>query len=121
MAGAPGRSNDLFDLVIGGAPIPGVRLMSGVMFRKYLGHGDRIELECLGPKAVGCLRVIGRLLMKGLLGKPAGLHIAIQIALRLALRCGHDVLHQARPKEARWRPVVPGSLSVGVPYEKLDH
>ena len=121
MAGAPGGSNDLFGLVIGGAPIPGVWLMSGVMFRKHLGYGDRIELECLGPKAVGCLRVIGRLLMKGLLGKPAGLHIAIQIAFRRALRCGHDVLHQARPKEARWRPVVPGICRWVGPNEKLDH
>jgi hypothetical protein len=42
--------------------------MGGIMLGKYLGHRDRIEPERLGPKAVGCLRVIHRLLMKGLLG-----------------------------------------------------
>src|SRR3954464_9813203 len=74
------RPNDPFDFVIGCAPIPRVRLMGGVMLRKYLGHRDRIESECLGPKAVGCLRVISRLLMKGLLGQSAGLRIGVQIA-----------------------------------------
>ena len=66
--------------------------MGGVVLREDLGHGGRIELERLGPEAVGFLRVIHRLLMKGLFGQFAGLGVGLRIAFRRVLRSSHHAL-----------------------------
>ena len=66
--------------------------MGGVVLRKDLGHGGRIELERLCPEAVGFLRVIHRLLMKGLLGQFPGLGVGFRIAFRRVLRSSHHAL-----------------------------